>query len=206
MMCWKKLFFNQKTFLLVFASLFLSFENNSSLSAHETSVSGTNEIQGGNFTLNSTEGPLSLKDLRGSVVLLFFGYTSCPSVCPISLATISSAFSKMLPADLKRTKALFISLDPERDDVEVLKQYTGYFHPNILGLTEDITVVIKVAEQYGIKYKKTLVPDSALGYVISHSSDIVVLGLDGKLRRTFPHDTSATPLKEHIIYLLDENL
>jgi protein SCO1/2 len=112
----------------------------------------------------------------------------------------------MLPADLKRTKALFISLDPERDDVEVLKQYTGYFHPNILGLTEDITVVIKVAEQYGIKYKKTLVPESALGYVISHSSDIIVLGLDGKLRRTFPHNTSVSPLKEYIIYLLNENL
>jgi len=205
-MCWKKLFFNWSVFLLVFASLFLSFENISSASAQETSVSETNEIRGGNFTLNYAEGLLSLKDLRGSVVLLFFGYTSCPSVCPISLATISRVFSKMLPADLKRTKALFISLDPERDDVELLKKYTGYFHPNILGLTEDIAVVIKVAEQYGIKYKKTLAPESALGYVISHSSDIIVLGVDGKLRRTFPHDTSATPLKEHILYLLDENL
>ena len=72
MMCWKKLFFNRRVFLLVFASIFLSFENISSASAHETSVSETNEIQGGNFTLNSTEGPLSLKDLRGYVVLLFF--------------------------------------------------------------------------------------------------------------------------------------
>jgi len=202
----KKLFFNLGLFLLFPLPILFLSEYVPLLAAHEGSVSVTNKIYGGDFRLQSAEGSLSLKDLRGSVVLLFFGYTSCSSVCPISLATISSAFSKMLPADLKRTKALFISLDPERDDVEVLKQYTGYFHPNILGLTEDITVVIKVAEQYGIKYKKTLVPDSALGYVISHSSDIVVLGLDGKLRRTFPHDTSATPLKEHIIYLLDENL
>ena len=112
----------------------------------------------------------------------------------------------MLPADLKRTKALFISLDPERDDVEVLKQYTGYFHPNIVGLTENITVLTEVAKQYGIKYERTIAQDSALGYLITHSSDIFVVGLDGKLRRTFPHDTSATPLKEHIIYLLDENL
>ena len=205
-MCWKKLFFNRRVVFLVFASLLLSFENIFSLSAQETSVSLTNEIRGGDFTLNSSEGPLYLKDLRGSVVLLFFGYTSCPSVCPISLATMSSVFSKMLPDDLKRAKALFISLDPERDDVAVLKQYTGYFHPNILGLTEDIAVVIKVAEQYGIKYEKTFVPESTLGYVISHSSDIIVLGLDGKPRRTFPHNTSATPLKEFIIYLLNENL
>ena len=175
------------------------------LAAHEGSVSVTNKIHGGDFRLQSTEGSLSLKDLRGSVVLIFFGYTACPSVCPISLATISSAFTKMLPADLKRTKALFISLDPERDNVKILKQYTDYFHPNILGLTDDIAVLTRVAKQYGVKYEKTLVPDSALGYVISHSSDIIVVGLDGKLRETFPHDTDEIPLIDHIRHLLDEN-
>ena len=201
----KKLFFNLGLFLLFPLPILFLSEYVPLLAAHERSVSVTNKIHGGDFRLQSAEGSLSLKDLRGSVVLIFFGYTACPSVCPISLATISSAFTKMLPADLKRTKALFISLDPERDNVKILKQYTDYFHPNILGLTDDIAVLTRVAKQYGVKYEKTLVPDSALGYVISHSSDIIVVGLDGKLRKTFPHDTDEKPLIDHIRHLLDEN-
>ena len=111
------------------------------ISAHQNPIIGTNKISGGDFTLQSSEGPLSLSELRGSVVLIFFGYTAFPSVCPISLATISHAFNKMNQNDLKRTKALFISLDPERDTVKILKQYTGYFHKNIVGLTDNIEVL-----------------------------------------------------------------
>ena len=160
---------------------------------------------GGDFTLQSPKGPFSLSDLRGSVVLIFFGYTSCPSVCPISLATISHAFSKMKQNDLKRTKALFISLDPERDTLEVLRQYTGYFHQNIVGLTDDIEILTRVAEQYGMKYEKTIVPESELGYVISHSSDIIVLNLEGEHSGSFPHDIDSKPLVNHIVHILENN-
>ena len=173
--------------------------------AHQKSITGTNIILGGDFTLQSPEGSVSLSDLRGSVVLIFFGYTSCPSVCPISLATISHAFNKMEQENLKRTKGLFISLDPERDNLKVLRQYVGYFHQNIIGLTDKIEILTKVAKQYGMKYEKTIVPESELGYVISHSSDIIVLNLEGKLSRSFPHDTDATPLIKHIKNILKEN-
>lgn len=202
MMCWKKLFFKSGVVFFIPAFLFLLSEAVFSSVSHANSLSGTNEIHGGDFTLNSAKGPLSLSDLRGSVVLIFFGYTSCPTVCPISLATISNVFFQMSPDELKRTKALFISLDPEKDNLELLKQYTDYFHPNILGLTDDTAVVTKVAEQYGVKYKKILVPESALGYVISHSSDIFVLDHNGKLCETFPHDTDTPPLLAQIKILL----
>ncbi len=204
-MCWKKLFYKSKIFLLVFVPFFFLSECIFILTAHETKVSVTNNFQGGDFTLKSTKGPFSLKDLRGSVVLLFFGYTSCPSVCPISLATISNVFSQMSPDELKKSKALFISLDPEKDNLEILRQYTNYFHPNIVGLTDDIKTLTKVAKQYGVKYKKTLVPDSALGYVISHSDDIFVVGPDGKPQKTFPHDTNTVPLIAQIKRLLEVN-
>jgi len=111
----------------------------------------------------------------------------------------------MSPDELKRTKALFISLDPEKDNLEILKQFTDYFHPNIVGLTDDIKTLTKVAKQYGVKYKKTLVPDSALGYVISHSDDIFVVGPDGKPQKTFPHDTNTDPLLAKIKRLLVVN-
>jgi len=201
----KKLFFKLGLFLLLPLPLLIFSECITLLAAHESSISGTNGIQGGDFTLQSAEGSLSLKDLRGSVVLIFFGYTSCPNVCPISLATISNVFSQMSPDELKRTKALFISLDPEKDNLEILKQYTNYFHPNIVGLTEDIKVLTIVAEQYGVKYKKTLVPNSTLGYVISHSDDIIVIGLDGNPQKSFPHDTNTVPLLAQIKQLLVVN-
>ncbi len=201
----KKLFFKLGLFLLLPLPLLIFSECITLLAAHESSISGTNGIQGGDFTLQSAEGSLSLKDLRGSVVLIFFGYTSCPNVCPISLATISNVFSQMSPDELKRTKALFISLDPEKDNLEILNQYTNYFHPNIVGLTEDIKVLTIVAEQYGVKYKKTLVPNSTLGYVISHSDDIIVIGLDGNPQKSFPHDTNTVPLLAQIKQLLVVN-
>ena len=201
----KKLFFKLGLFLLLPLPSLISSEFVTSLAAHESSISGTNGIQGGDFTLRSAEGSLSLKDLRGSVVLIFFGYTSCQNVCPISLATISNVFSQMSPDELKRTKALFISLDPEKDNLEILKQYTNYFHPNIVGLTDDIKTLTKVAKQYGIKYKKTLSPDSALGYMISHSDDIFVVGPDGNPQKIFPHDTNTVPLLAQIKRLLVVN-
>ncbi|MBC8259443.1 MAG: SCO family protein [SAR324 cluster bacterium] len=201
----KNLIFKLRILLSFLLLLLFSFGNIVSLSAHEKSVSGSKEFHGGDFILKSAEGRFSLKDLRGSVVLLFFGYTSCPNVCPISLATISNVFSQMSPTELKRTTALFISLDPEKDTLEILKQYTNYFNSNIVGLTDDIKTVIKVAEQYGVKYKKTLVPDSALGYVISHSDEIFVVGLDGKPQKTFPHDTDTAPLLAQIKQLLAVN-
>jgi protein SCO1/2 len=177
------------------------------LVAHEGSSGmmggGSMMGQGGDFTLNSADGPLSLNELRGKVVLLFFGYTSCPDVCPLSLSTIDRVFSKMTPEELKRVQALFISLDPEKDTLEKLKKYTGYFHPNIVGVTEKLEVVAKVAEQYGFNYKKKIVPNSALGYVIAHPADIFVVGPDGKLRNTFPHNADTKPLLNRIRSLLN---
>jgi len=201
----KKLYSKSGLFFLLTIKIFFLSLIFYPLSAHQKSITGTNKVLGGDFTLQSHEGPLSLSDLRGSVVLIFFGYTSCPSVCPISLATISYAFNKMNQDDLKRTKALFISLDPERDDLQVLKQYTGYFHQNIVGLTDNIKVLTRVAKQYGMKYEKTIVPESELGYVISHSSDIIVLNLEGEHSVSFPHDTDSTPLINHILNILHKN-
>ena len=200
-----KSFFKFKVFILLAFSIIFYPEIPPTINAHQKAVSGTNKIHGGDFTLQSADGSVSLSDFRGSVVLIFFGYTACASVCPISLATISNTFRKMLPENLERTKALFISLDPDRDNLKVLKQYTDYFHKNIIGLTDNIKHLKKVARQYGMKYEKTLVPESELGYVISHSSDIIVLGIDGKLSGTFPHNTDAQPLLNYIRNILEEN-
>ena len=158
-----------------------------------------------NFTLKSPEGTLSLKDLRGKVVLLFFGFTSCADVCPISLATIANAFSFLDDDELKKSRSLFISLDPERDTMEKLKKYTGYFHPNIIGVSGNIEELGMVAGIYGVKFEKKESPNSALGYVIYHSSKIFVIGLQGELRKTFQHNADSKIILEEIRSLLGSN-
>ena len=178
-------------------------------SAKETSgeIKGgeSSALQGIDFTLDSPEGALSLKDLRGNVVLIFFGFTSCPDVCPISLSTISHAFSYLTDDELKRSRTLFISLDPERDTMERLKKYTGYFHRNIIGVTGTMKELGSVADIYGVKFEKKETPDSALGYLIYHSAKIFVIGTNGELRKTFPHNIDAQLLVRQIRSLLKGN-
>ena len=166
---------------------------------------GVSNFQLEDFILSSPEGALSLKDLRGSVVLLFFGFTSCADVCPISLATISHAFSFLNDDELKLSKSLFISLDLERDSLEKLKKYTGYFHPNITGVTGTIKELGMVAKIFGVNFEKKNSPDSALGYVIYHSSKIFVIDPQGVLRKTIPHNTDSKLLSEQIRSLLVKN-
>ena len=202
MMYLKRLIFKLGKSYLVFAVLFLTSVLVSKSAAHNNSEPLKKDFSGGDFTLKSAAGPLSLKDLRGSVILIFFGYTACPTVCPISLATIANVYKRMSPTELQGTRALFISLDPERDNLELLERYTNYFHPNIIGLTDEISALKNVAEKYGVKFKKTLVPDSTLGYVISHSSDIILVDRDGVLRMTIPHDTETDHLLKQLKLLL----
>lgn len=158
--------------------------------------------RGSDFTLKSSNGPLSLSDLRGKVVLIFFGYTSCPDVCPISLARIRASFSSLSIEELDRVRALFITLDPERDTLDRLQKYTGYFHPNIIGLRDDVETIRSVTEQYGIKFAKTMSPESAIGYSISHSTDIFLLDPQGHVVEAIPHNSEPTYLRARIRDLL----
>ena len=137
--------------------------------------------RGGDFTLQSSDGPISLEQYRGNVVLLFFGYTSCPDVCPITLSVLSSAFSKLETQELEKIRALFVSLDPDRDTLEILRKYTGYFHPNIIGVTDRIEVIDQITKNYGVTYEKNELAGSPIGYVINHTPDILVVNRQGRL-------------------------
>ena len=161
--------------------------------------------EGGDFVLQGPDGPVSLRDLRGKVVLMFFGYTSCPDVCPISLARIDACFSEMGEDELDRVRALFITLDPERDTPDKLAKYTGYFHPNIVGLRGDAEGIDAVTAMYGIEYSRSPMPDSALGYAITHPTDILLLDGDGRLVGAVPHNTPPSELLARIRDLLNDS-
>lgn len=157
---------------------------------------------GGDFTLQSLEGPVSLSDFKGGPVLIYFGFTSCPDICPTSLAVMRQSFSSLSEAELANVNALFISVDPERDTLEHLATYSHFFSPKITGVTgsrEDIDLVVA---QYGAYYRFVELEDSAMGYTVDHSSRIYLIDSEGKLVTTVPHDSSPAVLSEKIKTLL----
>ena len=145
---------------------------------------------GGDFVLRSADGPVSLSDYRGKIVVLYFGYTFCPDICPTSLGLLSLALGKLKPEELDKIQTFFVSVDPERDTVERLKTYVDAFHPNITGITGTASEIADVAKRYGVMYMKVKLPGSAMGYSVDHSSRYYVIGYDGELEKFIEHGTS----------------
>ncbi|MCG8020007.1 MAG: SCO family protein [Candidatus Thiodiazotropha weberae] len=157
--------------------------------------------QGGDFSFDSYRGEVSLNDFRGSVVLLYFGYTWCPDICPTNLSMISAILDEIPAAERARVQPIFISVDPARDSVQRLKEYVEYFHPGLLGLTGDATTLAEVAEQYGAAYK-IHAKQSDDNYVVDHTADTYLIDTDGKLAKILPHDTSLEALMGAVRELL----
>mgnify|MGYP006271110301 CR=1 FL=1 len=145
---------------------------------------------GGDFELTGDDGrPFTLASQRGKVVLIFFGYSSCPDACPTTLSKLSTAVRK-LGDDGKRVRALYVSVDPERDTPEVLKADLANFTLDAVGLTGTKAQIDKVVEQYGASYKIVLTPQSAAKYTISHTTAVFALDTSGRVRSMFPYEAS----------------
>ena len=144
---------------------------------------------GGDFTLESASGPISLKDYRGKLVLLYFGYTFCPDICPTSLAATAEGLKQLKPEEAARVAMIFISVDPERDTPARLKEYVEFFHPNLVGVTGKPADLAEITKRYGVFYAKQKVETAGGGYVVDHSSDTYVLGPDGQLLGKIAHAT-----------------
>jgi protein SCO1/2 len=137
------------------------------------------------FTLQSDQGEVHLSDFRGKVVLLYFGYTFCPDVCPTTLAKISQALSN-LGNDASKVQTVFISVDPERDTPQILGRYSRAFHPDFIGATSTSEDIAVVAKQYGIYYEKKPATSGA-GYSVDHTAVVWVIDPLGNLRLEWPY-------------------
>jgi protein SCO1 len=144
---------------------------------------------GGDFTLQSAGGPVSLSDFKGKVVLLYFGYTYCPDICPTSLVATAAGLKQLSAEEQARVAMIFISVDPERDTPARLKEYVEFFHPNIVGVTGSAESLADIARRYGAFYAKQSVATAGGGYVVDHSADTYVIGTDGKLVGKIAHAT-----------------
>lgn len=171
-----------------------------SLNTQSISTLPVSKQFGGNFTLQRADGtPVKLSDFHGKVVLLYFGYTACPDVCPTSLATTAAALKTLSPEELAQIQPIFISVDPERDNGERLMNYAKYFHPSFIGVTGTAAQLAQVAKQYGVFYRK-VDSNSAMGYLLDHSAQTYLVSKDGKTVTVLPHgtlpDTVAAQLRQ----------
>jgi protein SCO1/2 len=141
---------------------------------------------GGPFRLAATTGgELSSEDLKGRPFIVFFGYTHCPDVCPTTAADISSWLEALGPQG-KEVKALFISVDPERDSVASMKDYLSSFPDEIVGLTGTPEQIAGVAKAYRVYYAKHPLKDG--DYSMDHSALIYLMDREGKLAGTLTYD------------------
>lgn len=141
---------------------------------------------GGDFTLTADDGTAySLSDSRGKVVVLSFGYTYCPDVCPTALAVVANALNK-LGEDAENVDALFISLDPDRDTPEHLREYTRFFHPGLRGLTGAPQQLKEIADRYRVRYAFVGKGETER-YTLDHSASLYIVDTRGKLFRIIPH-------------------
>jgi cytochrome oxidase Cu insertion factor (SCO1/SenC/PrrC family) len=153
------------------------------------------------FTLTDHDGHVfRLSQLRGKVVLLFFGYTSCPDACPTTMAKLSRVY-KLLGPEGDRVVTLFVSVDPNRDTPHVLKDYLKYFKLNALGLTGSKAEIDAVVHQYGARYEIEQ-SDSAAGYHINHSTDLYLLNQAGQTTGHFNYADGAQVIADGVRRLL----
>jgi protein SCO1 len=158
---------------------------------------------GGDFTLKSAQGPVSLHDYRGKLMLIYFGYTYCPDVCPTSLAATAEGLKKLPPDELARVGMFFISVDPKRDTPARLKEYAEFFHPSIVGLTGTADQLAEVARRYGVFYA-VQPSNTAGGYVVDHSSETYIVGQDGRLLGKIAHATPPDQVAETLRKYLNQ--
>lgn len=153
------------------------------------------------FTLPSQNGqPVSLRDFEGKIVLLYFGYTTCPDVCPTTLADLHVA-REALGKRADEVQVLMITVDPERDTQQVMADYMSHFDSSFIGLTGTPEQTAEVATYYGIFYEKQE-GDSALGYLVDHTATVMVIDRKGYLRVVFPFGTAAQDITSDLKYLL----
>ncbi|MDZ7754205.1 MAG: SCO family protein [Gammaproteobacteria bacterium] len=140
---------------------------------------------GGDFRLTAHDGTtFALEDARGKVVVMAFGYTHCPDVCPMMLARMAEALRALGPR-AEQVVPVFVSVDPARDTPERLREYVRWFHPAIKGLTGSPEALLQVARQYRVQFS---VNDTGASedYTVDHGSSIYVIGTDGRLMRMIP--------------------
>ncbi len=156
------------------------------------------------FTLIQADGnPFRLGDQRGKIVLLFFGYTYCPDVCPATLAELRQALSELKEKQREHVQVVFISVDPARDTPERAQEYARRFSPSFIGLSGSEEELQPIWKAYGV-YREIQPADSSSSYLVAHSARVYLIDPNGYLRLTFPFGTAPDDIAHDLENILRE--
>ncbi len=151
---------------------------------------------GGPFQLvDQTGQEVTEADFAGRKMLIYFGYTYCPDVCPLGLAKIAAAYERLSPAEQAELVPVFITVDPERDTVEAVADYVDLFHPALVGLTGSPEAVAAAASAYRVYYRKAE-SESMNDYLVDHSSFTYLMDGENRYLTHFGHDATAESIAE----------
>jgi len=157
---------------------------------------------GGPFELIDGDGrTVTERDFHGRHMLVYFGFTFCPDVCPTTLFSASAALEEIGPALASKVRLVFVSIDPERDTPEVVKDYAAHFHPGTVGLTGTPEQVAAAARAYRIYYRKAA-PEEDGGYLVDHSSILFLMDGEGRYVTHFGHEATADDMAAALKRLL----
>jgi protein SCO1/2 len=166
------------------------------------SPAGEAVVIGGPFALTASDGRrVTDQDFRGRWILIYFGFTFCPDACPTELAVMAAALDT-LGDDAADVQPMLITLDPERDTVEVLRDYVAAFHPRLIGLTGTLAEIQAVASAYRVFFQKTE-PDANGDYLVDHSSVVYLMDPDGNYVTVFGRDVDAVAMAEGLKHYLN---
>ena len=154
------------------------------------------------FELSRGDGSrLRLSELRGKVVLLFFGYTSCPDVCPTTLAELKQALENLGERKAQQVQVLFVTVDPERDTPERVQEYVNHFNPNFIGLSGTESELVPVWQKYGV-FREIVDGSSAAGYIVNHTARVTLIDQNGNMRVSFAFETPVEDIVHDLKLLL----
>jgi protein SCO1/2 len=155
------------------------------------------------FALTTASGHrVGLRDFRDKVVLIYFGYTHCPDVCPATVSEVRRVW-KQLGDDAQQAQFIMITVDPERDTAEKLAAYVSYFDPSFLGLTGTQEEIQAAADGFGVFFKADA-PESEAGYLVSHTASLMLIDRKGLWRAVYPFGTPAEEIAPDIRHLINE--
>jgi protein SCO1 len=156
------------------------------------------------FALEQSDGTsFRLSQMRGQVVLLFFGYTSCPDVCPTTLAELNQAMGRMRENEADRVQVVFVTVDPDRDTSERAQEYVNHFNSGFIGLSGTEEQLTKVWNDYGV-FREIVEGTSALGYIVNHTARVTLIDADGNIRISFSFDTPVDDIVHDLKLILKE--
>ncbi len=152
--------------------------------------------------IHSSGEPFRLSDQRGRIILLFFGYTFCPDVCPATLAELNAALSK-IPDEAGSVQVVFISVDPDRDTPQLVQEYVERFNPSFIGLSGPIEDLGKIWQDYDI-FREVVESDSGLS-TVNHTARVLLIDADGNMRLSYAFGTPVEDIVSDLKLLLEKS-